>query len=80
MAGEALGKTYDESRKKTDASMPEKKADIEQRKRDQEMLQAIQQLAKTNTDMRVKLEVDEFAYKKGFKLSTAEVMSGNRRK
>jgi hypothetical protein len=76
LAGEALGKTFDESKKKADASMPEKKADIEARKRDAEMVDAIKKLAASNNDMRVKLEVDEYAYKKGFKLSTAEVMSG----
>ena len=76
MAGEALGKTFDESKKKADASMPEKKADIEARKRDAEMVDAIKKLTQASSDMTVKLEVDEFAYKKGFKLSTAEVMSG----
>ena len=76
MAGQALGKTFDESKKKADASMPEKKADIEARKRDAEMVDAIKKLTQASSDMTVKLEVDEFAYKKGFKLSTAEVMSG----
>lgn len=76
MAGEALGKAFDESKKKADATMPESKVEVAKRKRDEDMINAIKELARSNSDMRVKLEVDEFAYKKGFKLSTAEVLNG----
>ena len=75
-AGQMFGEMLDKKEKKADASMPEKKADIEARKRDAEMVDAIKKLTQASSDMTVKLEVDEFAYKKGFKLSTAEVMSG----
>ena len=74
MAGEALGKTFDESKKKADASMPAKKTAEESRHN--EMMERLTALQKSSSEVKVRLDVDEFAYKRGLKLSTAEIMSG----
>tara|TARA_R100000808_G_C2155445_1_gene167963 strand:- start:11928 stop:14117 length:2190 start_codon:yes stop_codon:yes gene_type:complete len=74
IAGKWIGETFKDEKKKVDSSMPTKKTPTDVRL--DTLTDNIAALAKKSQDMKVKLEVDEYAYKKGFKLSTAEVVSG----
>ena len=75
MAGESLGKAFDAEQKKADAKMPEKKT--AEQARHEEMMTRLDRLQKSQSEVKVRLDVDEFAYKRGLKLTTAEIMSGN---
>ena len=73
-AGEMFGENLDDRDKKADASMPEKKH--AEQDRHEEMLDRLDAMQKRSQEVKVKLDVDEFAYKRGLKLSTAEILSG----
>jgi hypothetical protein len=73
-AGEMFGEYLDDRDKKADASMPEKKH--AEQVRHEEMLDRLDAMQKRSQEVKVKLDVDEFAYKRGLKLSTAEILSG----
>jgi len=73
-AGEMFGEYLDEKDKKADAKMPEKLSP--EAKRHQELMDMLDSHQKKGQQVQVKLDVDEYAYRKGFKLSTAEVFNG----
>jgi len=74
-AGEMFGEYLDDQDKKADASMPEKKS-AEQARHD-EMMQRLESMHAKKQEVKVKLDVDQFAYKRGLKLSTSEILSGS---
>jgi len=73
-AGQMFGEMLDEKDKKADAKI-EKKLSPEAI-RHKELMDVLEAQSKRSQNVKVQLDVDEFAYKKGFKLSTAEIFNG----
>ena len=72
-AGEFIGEAFSDEKKKADASMPDKVSATDARI--DKLTSLVEQQTNRDREIKLKLDVDEYAYRKGFRVSAEDMLA-----